>query len=530
MAILIDQTMPGSLEALPDPSGTRLPQTAGSRATGLGWHRRSVRFQLLAAVILIDLVAAFVAFGVTVFKARTSTRVEIAASMRLAELLINQTVNLLREQDAPDKFLADLPARLSFLRHVRVTVTDAAGEPVAAAPIQKSARNQRSDAPAWFAALVGWPVDRREIPVTISGRHVGSVWVLEEPRDEIAEAWENTVALGLVAAGLNIAVILALYFWFGRVLHPLAGVAGGLFDLEQRNYRVRLTRPRARELAIITDRFNALAEALDAARRENIRLARRLITAQDDERRHIARELHDEVGPCLFGLKANATSIATAVAASTPVAERNVKQRVTDILAIVGRLQAMNRSLLNRMRPMALGHVPLHDLLAELVRDCARQHPNLSFSFSADKLASSYGDSVDLTIYRCIQESLTNAVRHAQAHCVSIDVGESGSDRDRTTDHASPRLRVSVRDDGRGMAPQTPMGFGLHGMRERVQALGGECTLESPSGGGTCVRIEMPVPMRQDEPAKACDSLKDKYPVKTNDTGEETNVLRADRR
>ena len=129
---------------------------------------------------------------------------------------------------------------------------------------------------------------------------------MAEPRDEIAEVWSNTVALGAVALAVNIAVIAMLYVLFGRVLDPLTGVARGLADLERRNYRVRLPRPQAQELAAITDRFNALAQALDSARADNEKLNHRLITAQDDERRRTALELHDEVGPSLFGLKANA--------------------------------------------------------------------------------------------------------------------------------------------------------------------------------------------------------------------------------
>src|SRR4029077_5992573 len=130
-----------------------------------------------------------------------------------------------------------------------------------------------------------------------------SVEIVAEPRDEIAEVWGNTIALGVVALSVNIAVIAILFFPFGRGLDPLNGVARGLADLEQRNYRVRLPRPRAQELAAITDRFNALAPALDAARSENAKTHHRLITAQDDERRRTALELHDEVGPSLFGLK-----------------------------------------------------------------------------------------------------------------------------------------------------------------------------------------------------------------------------------
>ena len=104
--------------------------------------------------------------------------------------------------------------------------------------------------------------------------------------------------------------------------------------------------------------------------------------------------------------------------------------RVRDMLAIIEHLQSINRSMLNRLRPMALGHVPLHDILAELVRERARQHPEIEFSFSAHKLMRGYGDSVDLTVYRCVQESLTNVIRHAQAKHVGVELGEAASEGD----------------------------------------------------------------------------------------------------
>ena len=103
-------------------------------------------------------------------------------------------------------------------------------------------------------------------------------------------------------------------------------------------------------------------------------------------------------------------------------------ERVHDMLAIIERLQTINRSMLNRLRPMALGHVPLRDILCELVRDRARQHPQIEFSVSAGNILRSYGDSVDLTIYRCAQESLTNVIRHAQAKHVAVEVNEAISE------------------------------------------------------------------------------------------------------
>src|SRR5262249_33530827 len=153
----------------------------------------------------------------------------------------------------------------------------------------------------------------------------------------------------------------------------------------------------------------------------NRRLNRRLITVQDDERRNIAHELHDEIGPSLFGLKAMVSSAMASVGKTSEAA----KSRLSETLTLIEHIQSTNRNLLNRLRPMALGHVPLGNMLSELIRERARQHPQLSFSFSETGLKRGYGDSIDLTIYRCIQESLTNAMKHAGAESIDINVVET---------------------------------------------------------------------------------------------------------
>ncbi len=310
-------------------------------------------------------------------------------------------------------------------------------------PIDVSRGDDRSPAPAWFTTLIAPPAERRTVPVAVNGRPIGTVEIVAEPRDEISEVWDSFVALGLAALIVNVAAIAMLYFLFGRVLRPLTGLAGGLADLEHRNYRVRLPKVEARELVTITDKFNALAAALEAARAENQRLNERLITAQDDERRRTALELHDEVGPCLFGLKANASSMA-AVARDLPEpAGGKLSKRVDEIQGIVEHLQAINRTMLNRLRPMALGHVPLCDILTELISDRARQNPEIVFDFKPGKIARSYGDSIDLTVYRCIQESMTNAISHAQAKTIGIVLARERRGRQsdgRRRGRAKPRI------------------------------------------------------------------------------------------
>jgi two-component system, NarL family, sensor histidine kinase UhpB len=454
------------------------------------WYGRSVRAQLLIAFLLIDVMAGLVAGAVTILQARRSTRVEIAASMELAQLLVSEAVALMQQEVPAEKFLSDLTSPLRLVRHVRIVVKDAGGAPLSVstqAGVAEAGRDTR--APAWFAALIAAPVASRTVPVVVNGARIGSVEIVAEPRDEIAEVWGNTIALAAVGLAVNIAVIGILYFLFGQVLGPLTAVTRGLADLEQRNYKVRLPRPHAHELAAIADRFNALAQALEAARAENERLNHRLITAQDDERRRTALELHDEVGPSLFGLKANASSIASAAKELPEERARKLTERTRDMLAIIEHLQSINRSMLNRLRPMALGHVPLEDILGELVRERARQQPEIAFTFSAHKLARGYGDSIDLTVYRCVQESLTNAIRHAQASQIGVELAE-GADTDGS---GCPALALTIRDDGRGIDPTAVPGFGIRGMQERVQALGGTYKVESARGRGTCIRIVIPL-------------------------------------
>jgi two-component system sensor histidine kinase UhpB len=461
---------------------TTLPRTefaAAPQSLSFGlpraWHALSLRAKLILVLVVVEAIAALVAGAVTILKARTSTRVEIAASMSLAEAFAADTIRL-AQGPAPLTAIAEqIAAPQRLLRHVRLSVRDAANLPVAAAAPQP-AHLEREPAPGWFAALVAPPVEQRELPVMVAGQRLGTVVIAGEPADEAAEAWENFVAQGAVGVGLNAVMIALLYVLFGRVLSPLGRFAQGLRHLETREYEVRLPRPDERELGDIADRFNALAQALDALRAENADLAQRLVTAQDDERRHTALELHDEVGPCLFGLKANAGSIAKL--ATTP----DLAERARDMLAIIDRLQGINRGLLNRLRPMALGNVPLGDLLAEVVRERARQHAELCIGFASNARRDSYGDVIDLTVYRCVQEGLTNAIRHAQARRVDVALAESAT-----------TLTLRIEDDGRGIDPTAPPGHGLRGMQERVRALSGACAIEPRPGGGTRIVIDIPI-------------------------------------
>ncbi|GJD52246.1 hypothetical protein OPKNFCMD_5009 [Methylobacterium crusticola] len=441
-----------------------------------------MRARLMVVVVLIDVLAAAVSGAVIVLKARTATQVETAASIAVAEPLVAETLQLL--QDAPGAGLFQtLALRFRALRHVRVVLVDAAGQPVRTDETLMRKDDDRRRAPAWFARLIAPPVQRHEVPLVLRGARIGTALVTTEPSDEIDEVWGYALALGLTGLALSLAMLAILYLAFGRVLRPLAALAAGLTRLEQQDYGVRVERPDTRELAVIAARFNRLAGALEGARAANRRLNRQLLTAQDDERRRTALELHDEFGPCLFALEANSSSIARiAGTLEAPVRER-LAQRTDDISAIVRRVQTLNRGLLNRLRPAGLGQVPLDRCLDLLVRDCARHNPGIAIEGRFEGLRPSHGDLVDLTVYRCVQEALTNALRHARAGRIAVRAAPA-------PDGAS--LHLSVEDDGVGVGEAPRPGRGLAGMRERVEALGGTLALDGLAPG-TALRVSLPV-------------------------------------
>lgn len=467
--------------------------TARPYASGF-FRGRSLRWQVMMAILAINAAAALVAALVVVANARRATTVEIGSSLAVAARFVEETVERLAAEEGGAASLAKLPLHISGLRHVRIRIEDQQGRSVDIAPAAgeegEDEPHEAGEVPEWFADLV--TVDRleRDIPVVENGRTVGRVRVTGEASDEIAEVWEDMSDLALLALAVNLAILGALYFVLGRLLHPLKELSDGLHELEAGRFEHRIPPPRVRELAAIAERFNALGAALKTAREDNAGLHSRLLTVQDDERRLIAADLHDELGPCLFGLRANVDSIDRLAGGAEPDLGRRLGERTGALGEILDRVQGLNRRLLRRIRPMALDHVPLADVLAELAADFERHSPGRAVRVEAGPLAERYGDCIDITVYRCVQEAVTNALRHGDAQTVTVRAGETLAG-----------LRLVVEDDGGGMPVQAAPGFGLLGIEERLKVLGGRWRIMPAQPQGTRIEIDIPLAARRAEAA-----------------------------
>lgn len=219
----------------------------------------------------------------------------------------------------------------------------------------------------------------------------------------------------------------------------------------------------------------------------NKELTARILDVQEEERRRLARELHDELGQTLNALKLDARSVPTlAPGRELEVVAGRISDTADQMYRVAG-------NLVSHLRPPALDELGLVDALEAGVDRWRVSHPGLEVSLSAGGDLGRLGETLNLAIYRLVQEALTNCVRHAAAKQFHIDL---------TRAPATPAsIVLEMRDDGTGFDVQriNKTGHGVRGMRERVALLGGHFELSSGPGSGTRIRIEIPAPS-QGEP------------------------------
>jgi two-component system, NarL family, sensor histidine kinase UhpB len=244
--------------------------------------------------------------------------------------------------------------------------------------------------------------------------------------------------------------------------------------LAWRRYRQALAQLSARQLA---------EQRLATALAENRALAHQHLRIQESERKHLARELHDELGQYLNAIKLDAVSIGDSEASA------RIVQAVDHVHAVVS-------DMIRRLRPAGLDELGLLDALENCVDHWRQRLPDARFTLTASGSGfEGLSELLNLTLYRLIQEGLTNSSKHASATHIDVSLNRepaaSGSGED---------IVLTVRDDGRGadLALRKP-GFGLNGMRERVELLGGRFTLESAPGKGFGLEARLPAAVAGNE-------------------------------
>jgi two-component system sensor histidine kinase UhpB len=455
----------------------------------------NLRTRLHALFALTLLAVLSVGTGLIVHDARRSVREEVSSSLRLAERLLETSLSG-ADEEAGMKNLVRQLAELGRMRHLRLlaypapsevsTVPEAREKPAGKAGFHglaahegewQDAASEKPAAPAFFVWLTEPEPRRVEKWLGKPGESPGII-IESQPQDEIAEVWrESRSFLGLLLLAF-LCVYALVHVILGRAFRHIDTILAALRRVENGDYAQRLPEFPQPEFRQIARAFNHAAEALQKARADNLALAGHSLRAQEEERRAIARELHDELGQSLSAIKALSAAIRARESAPETC------EAATAISSLCDQLFGIVRGLMRRLRPAMIDELGLRAALEDLLQSWRGLHPQTQVELEfADAVEAAKGES-KIQIFRIVQECLTNSVRHAGAGRVSVTLSIN----------PPGWVTLRVQDDGRGFdASHPPEGFGISGMRERVSCLGGQFTLTSAPNQGVCVEARIPL-------------------------------------
>lgn len=344
-----------------------------------------------------------------------------------------------------------------------------------------------ASSPGWFLALysaIMSPSATATRSLSLPGASDGTLVASFNPEATSAQAW-STIAplLGLSTAFVAVLCIVT-YFAIDRALTPTKDILSGLNRLARGDLDCRLPSFRLSELNRISEVFNGMSSDLSKAMAERAELARRLVDTQEQERRHIARELHDEIAQKLSALSAMAASIRASATTDAPALDDEARQ----LERVASELMVSLRRTLTYLRPQVIDDLGLRQSLQALVDEynsIAKGQTRFSIEVTGD--IERLRAETNAHVYRIVQEALTNATKHANARHVKVLLSQSPGPGRET-------ISLSVSDDGIGRRDDvsSPKGSGIIGMRERVAALSGRFAAGPQPEGGFGLNVEFP--------------------------------------
>lgn len=447
--------------------------------------RRPASLHARLSLVLTALLAAALLAGAALWirETRNAIHEEISAASRVAEQWLTVLVRETRRDPATGN--ARLMSSLQEIGRIRAHVLEVnapGGEPLYVSP-EATYKAGRS-APQWFAAQLTPPLPVRHFDA-------GTLHLTLRPdaSRSVLDAWDDLAGL----SGWGVAILLLAWLVshgaLNRALRPLRAIDAAFARGADGHFDRRLPALGTPELDRLAHSYNRLAERLDHTLadkhklEEQQRFAHAVQERLENERRAIARELHDELAQGITAVRAIAGAIQ-----QRSTEQPGIHSSAQAIVAMTGQMQDGVRAILHRLRPPTLGGGNLDQSVRDWCAQWSALYPQIELECHIDAQQVEVSEAIQLTVQRLLQESLTNVVRHAGASRVEIDL--------RCAAHG---IELQVTDNGRGLAADAfepsdrrPR-YGLTGMHERALALGGELRFETAPDGGLSVYAHLPL-------------------------------------
>lgn len=443
----------------------------------------SLRVRLNLLITMMFLLVLSAGAMLVIHYARRAVEEETRSTANLTLNLLEVALAGRPPQVNPLEVIFEHLARFEETRHLHIDLVRPDGTREIGYPPPSTSR--AAEAPDWFVRLVTPPPLRLTRNIATAESYGLQVVIEADPADEIGEAWKEARALlgllvvfSLLANGL-------IFFTLGRWLKPIDSILMALDNIERGDYKSRLPSIGLPELQVIVEKFNQMAEVLERSRAQNRLLAQKSLAIQEQERRYLAHELHDELGQSVSAIKALAVSIGQRTADQPEIAQStqtivDTSQRIYDVV----------RGMMRRLRPVILDELGLVPALQNVVDEWNDRHEEAFCRLSVDGDLSGLTDEAKINVFRIVQEALTNIAKHARATQVEIVFRRAVLDMD----GMRKVLELVIADNGIGFDERrTTAGLGLLGMRERTEALNGRFELQTAPGTGMRIRIVLPM-------------------------------------
>jgi two-component system sensor histidine kinase UhpB len=442
----------------------------------------SLRFRVVLAIVLVLLAGSAAGIALAGWQARIALREELSAALVSGRQSAARALGGVDRSAPPGAVdLTGLARAFDGDRHLRVVVRRADGSAAAASRPLVGPR-----APAWFARLFDTEAGS---PVAIPAPGEGTLLLEPMPGADTGAIWREFVDLALVLGASIVATAALAWLTVGHALRPLGEVSAALGRIGSGRYDTRVDDPGALELRGLTEGVNEMAARLAAMQSRTHALERQLLTLQDEERADLARDLHDEMGPHLFAASVDASVARRLIEDGRP---HEAIERVAAIQSAVGLIQRLVRDILGRLRPTELIELGLPAAVGELVAFWRGRHPEIRFEVVTPPDEVAISAAVRETLYRVVQEGLSNAIRHGRPNRVSIRIAAQGE-----------WVEAQVFDDGARANAPGPEGFGLSGMRERLASVGGALEIRRAARAGWTLIARAPASIAAHELAVA---------------------------
>jgi two-component system sensor histidine kinase UhpB len=433
-----------------------------------------LKANLFFAALIIIFVSIMMAREIN--NTRRSVWEEIEAANRVAAQVLGQVAVIYRHSN--DKQVVSFLEKLGRVRANEIEYRDLQHNLIYQSP--PSPYKKDRFAPQFYADLIMPKVTPKTIVLDD-----GVITVTPDPSRAILDGWDELSEL--VISGLFALLITNIvgFFFIGRWLRPFETIREAIQALEKGNHQIRLDNLHGKEASSIGNAFNKMVGSVnetiiakeEKAKAEGLlssqkQFAHQLHTHIENERKDLARELHDELGQSLTAIRAIASSI-DRQAKDHP----QLQQSTQLLMQAAGETYDGMLRLIPKLRPIAIDQLGLEGALLDMFNRLKITNPNVQFNLNIN--VSKKTEDVELAIYRIAQEAINNAIKHAAPRTINVNLNET-----------SDLIQLTIENDGQSPNQLSNSGhFGVEGMQERAHFLGGELSFDIPITGGLIVQL-----------------------------------------